>query len=67
MDRRSVGVRFDTEPEEEDRVRAPAVGGTRRKEAGCCHWRSRAGLRPKKGGKKQAYCCTAIGFGLGPR
>ena len=24
-----------------------------------------AGLRPKKGGKKQVCCYTAIGFGLG--
>ena len=40
VDRRSVGVRFDTEPEEEDGVRAPAVSGIKRKEVGCCRWRS---------------------------
>jgi len=34
--RDSVGLEFNTEPEEEDGVWAPAVGGTKEEGGGCC-------------------------------
>jgi len=49
LDCDSVGLEFDTEPEEEDEVRAPAAGGTRKKEAAAARGWALASAQEEKG------------------
>ena len=59
--RGSVGLEFDTEPEEEDEVWAPAVGGTQRKQAAAAAGASGLGwpVAQEGGGRRPAACAVA--------
>ena len=59
--RGSVGLEFDTEPEEEDEVWAPAVGGTQRKQAAAAAGAGRPGwpVAQEGGGRRPAACAVA--------
>ena len=59
--RGSVGLEFDTEPEEEDEVWAPPVGGTQRKEAVAAAGARGLGwpVAQEGGGRRLAACAVA--------
>jgi len=59
--RGSIGLEFDTEPEEEDEVWAPAVGGTQRKQAAAAAGASGLGwpVAQEGGGRRLAACAAA--------